>query len=257
MNPSVPDISVVVLAYRSGDTIASFVQPLIASLEEVEPNWEIILVGNYMENSGDSTPQVVRALAEKHPRIRAVTEVKQGMMGWDMRAGLEAARGKTLAVIDGDNQMPYADVVRVYQKMRAERLDLVKTYRVRREDGPYRRAISACYNNFFKILFPGLKSRDINSKPKIMSRRVYQSMDLTSNGWFIDAEIMIQARRLNLRIGEVATHFQCLYNRPSFVKPLAILEFFGNLIWSRIREFRFLFKKKTPPIRETGLDFVE
>ena len=244
MSHPLPNISVVVLAYRSGETIASFIEPLIASLDRVEPEWEIILVGNYFENSGDETPQEVRRLAEKHPRVRAITKVKEGMMGWDMKTGLEAATGRTLAVIDGDSQMPYEDVVRVYKKMKDERLDLVKTCRIRREDGPCRKFISEVYNLIFRILFPGLHCRDINSNPKIMTRSVYERLGLRSNGWFIDAEIMIQVRRLDLRIGEIETSFQCLYTRPSFVKPLAVLEFMANLVWARILEFKFCLKKK-------------
>ena len=46
-----------------------------------------------------------------------VTEVKKGMMGWDMKTGFQTASGKALAVIDGDGQMPSGDVIRVYQLM--------------------------------------------------------------------------------------------------------------------------------------------
>ena len=62
-------------------------------------------------------------------------------------------------------------------------------------------------------------------------------MNLESNGWFIDAEIMILARRLSLKIGEIETVFHSLDSRPSFVKPLSILEFLFNLFIYRIREF--------------------
>ena len=139
--------------------------------------------------------KIAKKLAESHARIKAVTRIKKGMMGWDMRSGLEATTGKNIAVIDGDGQMPCEDIVRVYRKLINERLELTKTYRVNREDGLYRKAISVLYNIIFKTLFPGLKSRDINSKPKIMTRKVYQQMNLHSDGWFVDAEIMILARR--------------------------------------------------------------
>ena len=53
-------------------------------------------------------------------------------------------------------------------------------------------------------------------------------MDLKSDGWFIDAEIMIQARRLRLKTGEIETVFHSIDSRPYFVKPLSILEFFSQ-----------------------------
>ena len=219
-------------------------EPLIRSLDHEELHWEMILVGNYIGGDDDSTPEVVRRIAGKHPAVHAVCRIKEGMMGWDMKSGLQAATGRTLVVIDGDGQMPFEDVLRVYKMLRDKRLDLVKTYRKRRDDGPYRKSISWVYNLIFRTIFPGLKSRDINSKPKIMTRPVYENMNLKSNGWFIDAEIMIQARRLQLKIGEVETGFYCNDSRPSFVKPTAILEFLANLVWARFHEFRFCFKQK-------------
>ena len=232
-----PEISVVVLAYRSAGTIASFVDSLVDSLEKEKLHWEIVLVGNYFEGIGDQTPKVVKEIAARDSRIKPVVEVKKGMMGWDMKTGLQAATGKALAVIDGDGQMPSTDVIRVYQLMKRDSLDLAKTYRAKRNDGSYRRLISVVYNILFKILFPGINAWDMNSKPKIMKKEFYEKINLESNGWFIDAEIMILARRMNVKIGEIETVFHSMDSRPSFVKPLSIIEFLGNLISYRIKEF--------------------
>ena len=158
-------------------------------------------------------------------------------MGWDMKSGLQAATGKSLAVIDGDGQMPSSDVIRVYQLMKTNGLDLAKTCRTKRDDGSYRRLVSVGYNILFKLLFPGINAWDINSKPKIMTREFYEKVHLESNGWFIDAEIMIFARRLHAKIGEIKTVFLSMDSRPSFVKPFSILEFLGNLFWYRVKEF--------------------
>ncbi|MEK9628633.1 MAG: glycosyltransferase family 2 protein [Nitrospinota bacterium] len=232
-----PELSVVVLAYRSAETIESFVNSLIDSLEKEKLLWEIVLVGNYFEGIGDQTPDVVKKIAEENPRIKAVAEIKKGMMGWDMKTGLEATTGQVLAVIDGDGQMPSEDVVRVYQLLKSNHLDLAKTFRKKRNDGSYRRLISVVYNILFKLLFPGINSWDMNSKPKVFTRDFYDKISLESNGWFIDAEIMILARRLNAKIGELETVFHSMDTRPSFVKPLSILEFLGNLFTYRIKEF--------------------
>ena len=232
-----PDISVVVLAYRSASTIEGFVDSLVDSLQAAKIDWEIILVGNYLAGTGDQTPEVVRKIADADPRIKFVAEVKQGMMGWDMKSGLEAATGNNLAVIDGDGQMPCADVIRVYKLMVDNGYDLAKTVRVVRSDGFYRLIISRVYNILFKCLFPGINARDMNSKPKIMTREFYQNLNLQSDDWFIDAEIMIKARSLKMKIGEIETTFHSIDSRPSFVKPLAILEFLINLIGYRIKEF--------------------
>jgi len=188
-----------------------------------------VLVGNYIEGSDDETPQVVKKLAEQSPNIRTVIRPKQGMMGWDMRMALDAARGTYIGVIDGDGQFPAESIIACLLKCELEDLDLTKTYRVVRDDGLYRRLISAVYNALFSLLF-GFKVRDINSKPKIIRRDKYELLQLQSDDWFADAEIVIRARELGLKIGETPVHFSINDNRGSFVKPKAIFEFTSNLL---------------------------
>jgi len=233
------ELSIVLLCYKAGESIHGLVNQLVKLLNEAQINdFELVLVGNYMEGSDDSTPQAVQALAKEYPYIRTVIKPKQGWMGWDMQSGLAAAKGKYVAVTDGDGQMPMEDIVRVYQTIKEGDYDFVKTYRETRGDGLQRKLISFFYNILFNSLFPGLKSRDVNAKPKIFKREAYQQLELTSTDWFIDAEIMIQARRLKFKIKELPTNFRGLVGRRSFISLSTSLEFIKNLIIYRIREFK-------------------
>jgi glycosyltransferase involved in cell wall biosynthesis len=235
------DISVVILCYKEGRRVEKFVNVVIGEIEKVTKNWELILVGNYhcedLEKNCDETPHAVRELAQKDSRIKAVALEKKGMMGWDARSGLAAATGDTIAIIDGDGQMCASDLCDVYQKLVDEKLDMVKTYRSRREDGIYRELYSKTYNLFFRFLFPGFPVRDVNSKPKIFTRAFYEKLDLTSDDWFFDAEVIIQARRLGCRYGEIPTVFRKAENRQSFVKMKHIKEFLRNMLKARYGEF--------------------
>lgn len=223
-----PDFSLVVLCYRSGKTIIPFVESLCETLSSCDLTWELVLVGNYIEGSTDETPAVVNALAQTRSNIRTVVRPKIGMMGWDMRLGLNAARGEYIGVIDGDGQFPPESVVACLLKAKTQNLDLTKTYRVRRDDGFHRRLISVVYNLLFKLLF-GLQIRDVNSKPKVIRRSKYEQLHLESDDWFVDAEIMIRAQEAGLTIGEIPVHFLANDSRGSFVKPAAIFEFMSNL----------------------------
>ncbi|OLE58604.1 MAG: hypothetical protein AUI36_13535 [Cyanobacteria bacterium 13_1_40CM_2_61_4] len=196
-------------------------------------------MGNYIEGRDDETPEVVGELAKRWSNVRAVVRPKEGMMGWDMRMGLNVARGEYIGVIDGDGQFPVEAVIACLLKAEMENLDLTKTYRVRRDDGLYRRLISYGYNGLFKLLF-GLQIHDVNSKPKIIRRDKYELLDLKSDDWFADAEIMIRAREAGLSIGEIPVHFALNETRGSFVKPKAIFEFLSNLI-----RYRFGGRKKS------------
>jgi len=65
-------------------------------------------------------------------------------------------------------------------------------------------------------------------------------MNLQSNDWFADAEIIIRARELGLTVGEAPVHFRSNDLRGSFVKPRAIVEFAANLL-----KYRFFRKERT------------
>jgi len=232
-----PHFSLVVLCYRSGTSIIPRVEKLHQTLCFLRQNWEIVLVGNYVEGSQDETPNVVTELAQRFPNVRALTLPKKGMMGWDMRTGLDEARGTLIGVIDGDGQFPFESIFACLFKMEFQDLDLVKTYRVRRRDGLYRFVISKGYNLLFRLLF-GFGDGDLNAKPKILKRDKYQQLGLQSDDWFVDAEIMIRAHEIGLKIGHVPIEFESNRDRDSFIKPAAVWEFLVNLLRCRFGERR-------------------
>lgn len=55
------------------------------------------------------------------------------------------------------------------------------------------------------LLFPGARMfRKINSKPDIFTLVAYHPMNLAVDDWFNEAEMMLEALRLNLNIGAVS-----------------------------------------------------
>ena len=234
-----PELSVVVLCYRAEESIIPFIEKMEKELKDDMVDYELILVANYLPNIKDKTPEIVRQLAKNNPKITPVIKEKKGMMGWDLHSGLKVTRGKAIAFIDGDGQMPSFDIVRLYRVFKSWEFDLCKTYRIKRLDAPWRQAISIVYNFLFNVLFPGVYIHDINSKPKIISREAYKKMNLRSNDWFLDAEMTIEARRLKLVVGEIPTVFYENRWRKTFVKPITIFEFIKNLI---IYRFKYWFR---------------
>lgn len=210
-----------------------------AALSSTDLTWEIVVVANFWPGTNDPTPKIATQLAHDLSHVRAVTDEKQGDMGWDMRSGLAACRGDHLGIVDGDGQFPVEIIGACLEALMRPDIDMVKTYRATRADGWYRRILSATYNRLFVLLFPGLRgTRDANSKPKLMTRSAYESMTLTANDWFIDAEIMLEAVDLGLEIHEIPVDFLSLDDRRSFVKPKAIVEFVVNLTRHRVRRWR-------------------
>ncbi len=230
------DLSVVVLCYRGGLTIIPFLDQMETEMRrEGMDNYELILVGNYFPNSDDKTPDVIRDMASKNNKIVPVLLEKKGMMGWDAISGLRAATGRAIALIDGDGQMPSRDIVRLYRVLKSGEFDMVKTFRKTRLDGAYRKFISNWYNFIFHVIFPGATFRDVNAKPKLMTREAYQKMTLSCGGWFFDGEIMLESMYLDLNVAEVPTVFLKNEWRGSFVSIWTIFEFMIDLARYRIK----------------------
>jgi hypothetical protein len=139
-----------------------------------------------------------------------------------------------MIVMDGDAQNPVGDIARMYLKMTAAGYEVMKGRRVSRADGVYRRSISFVYNLLFRLLFGTWRLWDINGKPKGLTRSAFDKMTLQADDWFADAEIVLEARRLGLAVGELPVVFYDNPERASFVRPSAILEFLRNMLRRRI-----------------------
>ena len=232
---SQPELSAIVLGYRAGRSLVRVAEPLAAELEASGVRYELVLVANYWPGRDDETPAVAEEFARGHERVRVVARPKEGAMGWDMRSGFKAARGDVLIVLDGDAQNPVSDVVRMYRALRETGADVMKGRRVLRHDGPYRRVVSITYNVIFRLLFRTKGLWDINGKPKALTRAAYERLDLRSDDWFVDAEIVLKARELGLTILELPVEFFENEERASLVRPSAILEFARNMLRVRLR----------------------
>ena len=107
----------------------------------------MIFFGNRFAGDGDPTTGIINKIVQTHLQILAVTQIKEDMMGCDMKSGLDVAAG----------QMLFEDVILVYRILKDENLGFVKTFRAKRGDGFYRKNIYVAYNIIFNSLFPGLK----------------------------------------------------------------------------------------------------
>lgn len=233
-----PELSAVVLCYQAGDEISRVIEPLHKQLADSGHSTELVLVANFWPDREDPTPAIVHSFAHDRENIVVVSEPKQGGMGWDLRSGLRAATGDVIIAIDGDAQNPTEDVLRMFQIMIESGVPVMKGLRIARYDGLYRRFISTTYNFLFRALFRTGGLWDINGKPKGLTRAAYEAMSLRSDDWFVDAEIVLEARRLHLAVGEMPVVFRRNDLRPSFVRPAAVLEFVRNMLRRRVRSTR-------------------
>lgn len=121
-------ISVLVPIFR----IEKYLPKCIDSiLDQSFKDFELILVN---DGSPDGCPEICDTYAKKDPRVRVVHKENGGLLS-ARKAGLEHARGKYIAFVDGDDWVDkfYLDVL--YKLAEANSSDLVVTGHFREFDG--------------------------------------------------------------------------------------------------------------------------
>ena len=228
VDPPEPDLSMVLPCYNEARSLRNTVVRLAEAFGHRDIRAELVLVDN---GSIDETGAIIDELrAEGLPVIKEAVAVNQGYGNGILR-GLQACRGRLVGFMCADGQVEAHDVIRIYEiAAQARTPKLVKVRRRFRMDGMRRKLVSITYNALATVLFGGLRSIDINGNPKIFPREYLERMNLASKDWFLDAEVMIKAKRLRLGVYELNVLAQMREEGVSNVRWNACWEFVLNLL---------------------------
>jgi dolichol-phosphate mannosyltransferase len=227
----VPLLSLAVPCYNEAESIRNTATRLVESFHHRHLDLELVLVDN---GSADETGAIIdRLAAEGLPVVKEVVAVNQGY-GYGVLRGLARCRGRFVGFICADGQVDADDVAKLFEiALNAKSPKLVKVRRRFRMDGFTRKMVSIFYNGFANVLFGGLGTIDINGNPKIMPRDAYERMNLHSCDWFLDAEVMIKAKRIGLPVFEMNVLGQMREGGSSNVRASTCWEFLRNLARAR------------------------
>lgn len=166
------DVTVVVPTYNEGPNVAELVRRLAAALgpdgegRRVAPGGVEVL---FVDDSTDDTPAVVeRVAATSAVPVRMIhREVPDGGLSGAVVAGLRAAAGERVVVMDGDLQHPPEMVPVLLATARETGADVVVASRYTGKgdagglDGRYRRWVSKASGLMARSMFP-VKLRDVS-----------------------------------------------------------------------------------------------
>jgi glycosyltransferase involved in cell wall biosynthesis len=248
-----PDLSLVLPCYNEEAVIRNTASRLIKTFNEDDIDLELILVDN---GSQDATGRIIDGMiSEGLPVTKVTVTVNQGY-GNGILQGLKVCRGRFVGYMCADGQVEATDVRKVYDVAANARSPyLVKVRRRFRMDGLTRKVVSIIYNGLTMTLFGGLGSIDINGNPKIFPYEYLEPMNLQSEDWFLDAETLIKAKRLNLDVFEMNVIAQMREGGKSNVRSSTIKEFVGNLVkyrFGRTGDIKEISTSSEPKISSEG-----
>jgi glycosyltransferase involved in cell wall biosynthesis len=141
-------ISIVVPCYNEAENIPLFLEQL-GKIEKGMPavSFECIFVD---DGSNDGTLNVLRGVHGKNPENRYISFSRNFGKEAALLAGLKAARGDYVAVMDADLQHPPELLPKMYAAVTEEGFDCAAAKRVTRKGEPFIRSFFA--KNFYKVV---------------------------------------------------------------------------------------------------------
>lgn len=113
------DVSFVIAAYNSAGTILPAIK---SALAQKSVSLEVLVVDDC---SSDDTRTVVGAVAERDPRVRLIALATNLGPGGARNAGIEAAKGRWIAVLDSDDVIEETRSARMMARADAAQADIV------------------------------------------------------------------------------------------------------------------------------------
>jgi len=160
-------------------------------------DYELIVVD---DASTDTTGALADALAQADRRVRVVHHPVNRKLGGSMKSGFAAATGDLILYTDADLPFDMDEVRKAVRLLRVYEADIVSAYRFDRTGEGYVRSVySTFYNVLVRVLF-GVRMRDVNFAFKLCRARIFEQVELKSEGSFIDAELVIRSQRAGYRI---------------------------------------------------------
>jgi glycosyltransferase involved in cell wall biosynthesis len=229
-----PELSLIVPTRNERENVAALVERVHGAVGDV--SHEILFV----DDSDDDTPAIIADIRREDRRIRILHRApneRAGGLSTAVVAGMRTARGKYLAILDGDLQHPPEALPVMYAA--AQKADIVVASRYISGgssaglDGLYRQGVSRGSKLLAGMLFHRARAcSDPMSGYFLVRREVIEGIDLRPVGFKVLLEILVRGRWS--RLIEVPYHFEERENGASKAHPHQGIEYLDHLATLRL-----------------------
>ena len=194
------ELSVLVPVHNEADSIAPLVESVCAALKDFGKPWELIIVD---DGSTDATLVNARKeIARDGLDLRIIELQRNFGQAAALQAGIDAARGRLLATLDGDLQNDPGDIPKMIAMLEEQQLDLLCGWRKDRQDGLVLRLIPSWIANVLIRKVTGVKVHDYGCGLKIYRTNILKQVRIMGDMHrFIPA--LVASVAPTTRIGEM------------------------------------------------------
>ena len=192
-----PALSIIIPVFNEEESLPLTVAAIFKELGADPDFLELVLVD---DGSHDQSSEIARQLIADEPRIRLVKHDRNRGLGAAIRTGLATAEGELVLYTDADLPFDFKLIPELLAL--AQPNHIVIGCRNNRGEGGRRWLLSKGYNLLCRLAL-GVWVKDINFACKLLPRKAARMMNLHAEGSFIDAEMLLEGRRLGYEIAQL------------------------------------------------------
>ena len=206
-NKEILELSVIIPCLNEEKGIGLCLDEVRKIIRQLGLTTEVIVIDN---GSTDGSAKIVLAAMKDFPELKLVEEKEAGY-GRACLAGFKQARGKNIFMADSDGTYDFSEIPLFIKKL-DQGFDLVVGNRFIK---PMDKGVMPIHHkyignpilSFMVRLFFGVKIHDIHCGARAVSKQAFEKMPLHTGGMEFASEMVIQAARHGLRIGEVTVSY--------------------------------------------------
>ncbi|MBI4355022.1 MAG: glycosyltransferase family 2 protein [Candidatus Omnitrophica bacterium] len=169
-----PEVSIVVPIHNEQDSLAALVEQIRAALEPTPWPWEILGVD---DGSSDGSAEAWTRLVMEDSRLRQVQLTRRFGQTAAIAAGIAAARGQYVVLLDADLQNDPADIPEMVTHLESG-YDVVSGWRQDRQDSWLTRRLPSQMANALISRVSGVRLHDYGCTLKVYRRECLEGLQL-------------------------------------------------------------------------------
>ena len=189
------------------------------------------------DGSQDSTPQIIREYATRHPNVRLLQNPGNKGKGYSVRNGMLAGKGDILILSDADLSAPIYEAKKLFAAIEQSGAQMAigsrwKDPGTQTQRQPVYRQITGRIFNFLLRSILGLRVKDSQCGFKAFTREAAQNIfpNQKIERWGFDAELLFLGMKLHYKIEEIPVEWK--NDLRSKVRP--IRDGF-SIVWDMVR----------------------